>query len=87
MLYSLLITAQQQVEPAQGSSAPIQPPYKLHFETKQVEQKPKKKSRNAAQAEGQEIITASTYKVPNMGPYPQDVPKKNAIRFTPIQGK
>lgn len=52
-----------------------------------MEQKPKKKSRNAAQAEGQEIITASTYKVPNMGPYPQDVPKKNAIRFTPIQGK
>lgn len=69
-------------------TAPIQPPYKLHFETTQVEQKPKKKSRTtAAHAEGQETITVSTYKVPNMGPYPQDVPKKNAIRFTPIQGK
>ncbi|KAI7884684.1 P-loop containing nucleoside triphosphate hydrolase protein [Lichtheimia hyalospora FSU 10163] len=77
--------SQKQVEPAQGLTAPVQPPYKLHFETKQVEQKPKKKSRNAAHAEAQEIITASTYKVPNMGPYPQDAPRKNAIRFTPIQ--
>src|SRR5690606_10681308 len=27
----------------------------------------------------------STYKLPNMGPYPQDQPRRNQLRYTPSQ--
>ncbi|CAN0422455.1 unnamed protein product, partial [Scytosiphon promiscuus] len=32
-----------------------------------------------------ELVTVTPYKLPNPGPYPQDVPKKNKVRFTPVQ--
>ncbi|CAK7563699.1 MAG: hypothetical protein SEPTF4163_001574 [Sporothrix epigloea] len=32
-----------------------------------------------------ETLKVSTYKPPNMGPYPIDVPKLNTVRFTPAQ--
>jgi intron-binding protein aquarius len=32
-----------------------------------------------------EPLHVSTYKPPNMGPYPADAPKLNAVRFTPAQ--
>lgn len=32
-----------------------------------------------------ETLKVSTYKPPNMGPYPTDAPKKNKVRFTPAQ--
>lgn len=32
-------------------------------------------------------IVVRTYKSPNMGPYPSDVPRRNAVRFTPAQVK
>lgn len=31
-------------------------------------------------------LLVRTYKPPNMGPYPEDTPKKNTVRFTPTQG-
>lgn len=34
-----------------------------------------------------DAILVRSYKMPNMGPYPEDVPKKNNVRFTPAQGK
>lgn len=30
-------------------------------------------------------IVASPYRPPNPGPYPQDQPQRNAVRFTPVQ--
>lgn len=47
----------------------------------------KKKSKKAMDVDNSpEVVQVSTYKVPNMGPYPQDIPKKNTVPFTPIQG-
>lgn len=78
------------VEPADGTEAPVQPPYQIEFvrEDVQIHEKPKKKSKknNAAAVPSKEIVKVSSYRVPNMGPYPQDVPKQNHIRFTPVQG-
>lgn len=34
---------------------------------------------------GSESVKVSTYRPPNNGPYPTDVPKLNKIRFTPVQ--
>ncbi|KAI8149758.1 hypothetical protein BJV82DRAFT_663038 [Fennellomyces sp. T-0311] len=77
----------QQVEPAEGFKAPVHPPYVISFAEEQVEEKPKKKSKKnaAAPKETLERLEVSTYKVPNMGPYPQDIPKQNSVRFTPVQ--
>ena len=33
---------------------------------------------------GKEIV-AVPYRPPNPGPYPQDQPQRNAVRFTPVQ--
>ncbi|KAI9315690.1 P-loop containing nucleoside triphosphate hydrolase protein [Dichotomocladium elegans] len=78
---------QKTVEPAEGFDEPVDPPYTLEFVTNELEEKPKKKSKKAKAApkEKEEIVKVSTYKVPNMGPYPQDIPRQNAIRFTPVQ--
>ena len=32
-----------------------------------------------------EVIHATPYTLPNMGPYPQDIPKANSVPFTPVQ--
>ncbi|KAI8336492.1 DEAD helicases superfamily protein [Blakeslea trispora] len=45
---------------------------------------PVKKSKKTKQKKP-ETLEISSYPVPNMGPYPQDVPKKNHVRFTPVQ--
>ena len=34
-----------------------------------------------------ESVIARTYKLPNMGPYPEDKVKHNNVRFTPKQGR
>merc|ERR1719199_38022 len=54
----------------------LQWPFKLKFE-KQSGGEPGKRP--------QESITASAYKVPNMGPYPECKPNENKVRFTPMQ--
>ncbi|KAJ3080056.1 hypothetical protein HK102_003346, partial [Quaeritorhiza haematococci] len=33
----------------------------------------------------EKTLLVRTYKMPNMGPYPENVPKQNAVRFTPTQ--
>lgn len=47
-----------------------EPPFKLTFSEDQA---------------GKEVVTATPYVMPNMGPYPRNVPKKNPIPFTPTQ--
>ena len=59
-------------------------------ETAEEEVPKKKKSKTingAAKANTKEILRVSTTPTLNMGPYPQDIPKKNTIRFTPAQCK
>lgn len=34
-----------------------------------------------------EVLKVSSFKNPNMGPYPESAQKMNATRFTPVQGK
>jgi intron-binding protein aquarius len=77
---------------ANGSKKPLDPPYIVEFpEPEAVEEAPKKKKsktvNGAVKNKTNDTLVVSTYKVPNMGPYPQDIPKKNTIRFTPAQCK
>jgi len=54
----------------------LERPFKLKFE---------KASSVEAGKRPPDIITASAYKVLNMGPYPECKPRENNIRFTPMQ--
>ncbi|KAK1659407.1 intron-binding protein aquarius [Colletotrichum godetiae] len=79
------------VEPSDDVSGSFGPPYVLETaECQAVEpsSKPSKKRRRdtepALLAEV-ETVKVSTYKPPNTGPYPVDVPKLNKVRFTPAQ--
>merc|ERR1719460_155735 len=54
----------------------LERPFKLKFE-KTGKAEPGKR--------GPESITASAYKVPNQGPYPECKPRENKVRFTPTQ--
>ncbi|KAG0254200.1 hypothetical protein DFQ27_006997 [Actinomortierella ambigua] len=54
----------------------------------------KSKSKKKAEVEEEEekaedpadkALEVKTYTTPNMGPYPEDVPKRNQVRFTPTQ--
>ncbi|OAD06901.1 hypothetical protein MUCCIDRAFT_137824 [Mucor lusitanicus CBS 277.49] len=69
--------------------APLEPPYTITLLDDPMDQdaKPTKKSKKAKQQEKPETLQVSSYKLPNMGPYPQDVPKKNHIRYTPVQAE
>ncbi|KAJ1658990.1 hypothetical protein IWQ61_001861 [Dispira simplex] len=60
----------------------MEPPFMLCFE--QVEADPTGDNSKAV-AHPEESITVSTYHLPNMGPYLQDIPKRNTIRFTARQ--
>lgn len=76
--------------------APLAPPYTVTLLDDPMDQdnsKPTKKSKKSKQALPQEqqqkpeTLQVESYKLPNMGPYPQDVPKKNHIRYTPVQAE
>jgi len=54
----------------------LQRPFRLEFT---------KHSNGEAGKRPPEAITASAYKVANMGPYPECVPNINKVRFTPMQ--
>lgn len=47
--------------------------------------KAKKEKTSQSQEQAQDELIISTYKTPNMGPYPEDVPNVNKVRFTPTQ--
>jgi intron-binding protein aquarius len=75
-----------------ASGEPLPSPYKLHLEEKEEQEaekpKKKKKSKKSESVENKpDTYQASTYKVPSMGPYTQDIPKQNSIRFTPVQAE
>jgi Intron-binding protein aquarius N-terminus len=54
----------------------------------EVPKKKKSKTVNgAAKSNTKETLRVSTCPTLNMGPYPQDIPKTNTIRFTPAQCK
>ncbi|KAK6210148.1 intron-binding protein aquarius [Colletotrichum tabaci] len=79
------------VEPRDDVSGSFGPPYVLETAERQAVEPPSKPSKKrrrdvepALLAEV-ETVKVSTYKPPNMGPYPVDAPKLNKIRFTPAQ--
>jgi intron-binding protein aquarius len=69
----------------------FEPPYVLEpFVAEQVPSRPanpKKRRRDQMESTLRPVSTlrVSTYRTPNMGPYPVDAPKTNKIRFTPAQ--
>jgi intron-binding protein aquarius len=79
------------VEPSEDMDGSFPPPYVLEMTTAEAtepEARPSKKRRReqgGAQGPAIESVRVSTYKPPNMGPYPADEPKLNAVRFTPAQ--
>ncbi|KAF2852177.1 DEAD helicases superfamily protein-like protein [Plenodomus tracheiphilus IPT5] len=80
------------IEPLGGVETPFGPPYVLQYpaaaEPEIAPAKPSKKRRRDQVEVAQplhEALQVSTYKPPNMGPYPADAPKVNAVRFTPAQ--
>ncbi|KAF7727161.1 hypothetical protein EC973_007936 [Apophysomyces ossiformis] len=76
------------VQTMAGAGDSIEPPYIIRsLDDPEEDRKPRKKSRKSESQKMQtsETLEVSTYKVPNMGPYPQDIPKKNTVRFTPVQ--
>ncbi|CAO0789808.1 unnamed protein product [Mucor circinelloides] len=73
---------------------PLEPPYTITLLDSPMDQdsKPTKKSKKSKQQQQQQVakpetLQVSSYKLPNMGPYPQDVPKKNHIKYTPVQAE
>ncbi|OBZ82904.1 Intron-binding protein aquarius [Choanephora cucurbitarum] len=73
------------VETVEGdNNDQLEPPYVVTLLDEAAE-KPVKKSKKQEQKKKKETLEISSYKVPHMGPYPQNAPKKNHIRFTPVQ--
>ncbi|KAK3906483.1 hypothetical protein C8A05DRAFT_40677 [Staphylotrichum tortipilum] len=79
------------IEPSDDASGSFGPPYVLETVDKQAEEaitKPSKKRRRDAEPAliaDVETVKVSTYRPPNNGPYPVDLPKLNKVRFTPTQ--
>lgn len=78
------------LEPSEDQESSFSPPYVLEFTSNDAteETRPSKKRRrkdDEGPKDVVETIKVSTYKPPNNGPYPMDVPKLNKIRFTPAQ--
>lgn len=78
-------------EPCEDASGSFPPPYILESAdrpTESVADKPSKKRRRDAEPAllaDVETLRVSTYKPPNHGPYPSDMPRLNSVRFTPAQ--
>lgn len=80
------------IEPHEEAQTSFGPPYILQFpaatEPEIAPARPSKKRRRDQVEVAQpvhESLHVSTYKPPNMGPYPADAPRLNAVRFTPAQ--
>ncbi|KAI1640241.1 P-loop containing nucleoside triphosphate hydrolase protein [Biscogniauxia mediterranea] len=79
------------IEPGDDVSGSFGPPYVLESIDKPPEELPtklsKKRRRDTEPPLLAEVETykVSTYKPPNLGPYPIDAPKLNTVRFTPAQ--
>ncbi len=82
------------VEPSDDASGSFGPPYVLESADRppaEADAKPpsKKRRRDVEPALISEVesLRVSTYKPPNTGPYPVDVPKTNSVRFTSAQAE
>jgi intron-binding protein aquarius len=78
------------LEPSEDMNGSFPPPYILETTTSEATEpaRPSKKRRRELGGEPKtavESVRVATYKPPNMGPYPMDAPKLNAVRFTPTQ--
>ncbi|KAF7681106.1 dead helicases superfamily protein [Alternaria burnsii] len=80
------------IEPHEEAQTSFGPPYVVEYaaasEPKLAPPKASKKRRRNQVEVAQplhESLHVSSYKPPNMGPYPADAPKTNAVRFTPKQ--
>ncbi|KAG6013558.1 hypothetical protein E4U54_006574 [Claviceps lovelessii] len=80
------------VEPGADAASSFGPPYVIEEGDKPAEEadgaRPSKKRRRDAESAIKckvDSLKVSTYKPPNNGPYPTDVPKTNTVRFTPAQ--
>lgn len=82
------------IEPHENAQSSFGPPYVVNFpapaEPEPATLRTSKKRRRdhsevAQPAQEGASLHVSTYKPPNMGPYPADAPKLNGIRFTPAQ--
>ncbi|CAO3600533.1 unnamed protein product [Absidia cylindrospora] len=70
------------------NEAAMASPFILNYtqdETDPVTKPKKKKSKKSMDVDTPETVQVSSYKLPNMGPYPQNIPKQNSVPFTPIQ--
>ncbi|OJD40007.1 dead helicases superfamily protein [Diplodia corticola] len=82
------------VEPVDDTKGSFGPPYVLEFPEEEPQEVParhsKKRRRTKAGAPehaqaAPEAVRVSSYKPPNMGPYPTDAPKLNTVPFTSAQ--
>jgi intron-binding protein aquarius len=80
------------IEPHEDAQTSFGPPYVLQYpaatEPEAAPTRPSKKRRRDQIEVAQplhESLHVSTYRPPNMGPYPADAHKLNAVRFTPAQ--
>ncbi|RUP52306.1 LOW QUALITY PROTEIN: AAA domain-containing protein [Jimgerdemannia flammicorona] len=87
---------EKKVVPAAKSDKILDPPYVVEFpessSTEKQPERPKKRkvggkvAENGSKKDNDDQLVVKTYTVPNMGPYPEDVPRKNSVKFTPVQG-
>lgn len=85
------------IQVAEGEMEPLQPLFVVKLLDDPMEEdnnsKPAKKSQKSSKSKKdlqeetkqQETYEVSTFEEPNRGPYVDDIPKKNQIRFTPVQ--
>ncbi|KAG9303733.1 hypothetical protein G9A89_018630 [Geosiphon pyriformis] len=79
-----------EIIPANGFKRPISPPYILQF-SEPTDTSPSKKRKSQKEIDKPKPkvkdnkIIVRTYSMPNMGPYLFNQPRKNTIKFTPIQ--
>jgi intron-binding protein aquarius len=87
--WSHLIESIPGIEPSGAENSSFGPPYVLEYVNQEPAAEPpapKKRRREQPQEElVSTTVRVSTYKPPNRGPYPVDVPKLNKVRFTPAQ--
>ena len=80
----------RKLESVEGQPDAVAPPYVLQMpsESDTIPPPNPKKRRRDQMEDGEDRqgpIRVKTYRPKNTGPYPVDVPKKNAVRFTPKQ--
>jgi hypothetical protein len=68
------------LDPATAAAADVAPPYRVRFE-----RAPGAAGSDAASSASSERVVVIPYRPPAPGPFPEDRPRQNAVRFTPVQ--